>query len=361
MLYIMRRTYGFKKRQDAISYSQFLYGITCRDGRQLDQGAGISSDRTLSAALDNLCDKWHLLFRHRQRRPDGVKTVTIYELNLDGQSHYQPGQTTGEPQCGPDEAHQSLPTRLETTGEGTAKIAGRGTAKIAGRGTAKIADTTNSINNKQFKQHTQSVAEQKPLVCVSLEEPKQHIPETTQQPELEPTAIAVRGTTDWGYDILIKAGVKPAKARQYASTDPNYLERVISEARSKNNPAGYIVTMLGLGADPRPKAARSSHERPGTAITVQKYQNIAQDETEPETAQEPTNTPPIQPNRIDEKLRYSLTSFDRAAAGRLRHLVAEGSTLKAVFVGSAQPDLDKWLNEARIYYPQVEHLEISLR
>ena len=165
MLYIMRRTYGFKKRQDAISYSQFVEGITCRDGRQLDQGTGIKSDRTLSAALDSLCDNWHLLFRHRQTRPDGLKSVTIYELNLDGQSHYQPEQSTGEPQCDPDNtpttnnpnrrAAASTPTN---PGQGTAKIADRGTAKIADRGTAKIADTKHSINNKQFKQHTESAS-----------------------------------------------------------------------------------------------------------------------------------------------------------------------------------------------------------
>src|SRR5215203_923068 len=42
-LYAFRRTFGFKKTGDAISISQFLHGITTRDGRQLDRGCGLKT------------------------------------------------------------------------------------------------------------------------------------------------------------------------------------------------------------------------------------------------------------------------------------------------------------------------------
>jgi hypothetical protein len=42
LLYIMRRTFGFKKEADTISLKQMVEGITTRDGRVLDQGAGVA-------------------------------------------------------------------------------------------------------------------------------------------------------------------------------------------------------------------------------------------------------------------------------------------------------------------------------
>jgi hypothetical protein len=50
-LYAFRRTFGFKKTGDAISISQFLHGITTRDGRQLDRGCGLKTPRQVLAGL----------------------------------------------------------------------------------------------------------------------------------------------------------------------------------------------------------------------------------------------------------------------------------------------------------------------
>ena len=44
LLYIMRRTFGFKKPSDDISLIQICDGITTRDGRTLDRGG--ANDRT---------------------------------------------------------------------------------------------------------------------------------------------------------------------------------------------------------------------------------------------------------------------------------------------------------------------------
>src|SRR4051794_23590747 len=49
LLYIVRRTFGFKKDADAISLSQMVKGITRRDGTVLDRGTGLSESSVLRA------------------------------------------------------------------------------------------------------------------------------------------------------------------------------------------------------------------------------------------------------------------------------------------------------------------------
>src|SRR3954451_13839379 len=57
LLYIIRRTFGFKRDRDPISFNQFLRGIATRDGRVLDQGCGVKDRTTLSRALRSLEEK----------------------------------------------------------------------------------------------------------------------------------------------------------------------------------------------------------------------------------------------------------------------------------------------------------------
>jgi hypothetical protein len=42
LLYICRRTFGFRKDSDSISLTQIAHGITTKAGRVLDQGTGLS-------------------------------------------------------------------------------------------------------------------------------------------------------------------------------------------------------------------------------------------------------------------------------------------------------------------------------
>ena len=53
MLYICRRTFGFHKEEDRISFSQFINGIKSREGKRLDYGAGLARP-SVSEALKNL-------------------------------------------------------------------------------------------------------------------------------------------------------------------------------------------------------------------------------------------------------------------------------------------------------------------
>jgi hypothetical protein len=49
LLYIVRRTFGFKRSSDDISLRQLVDGITTKDGRVLDRGAGISKPSAVKA------------------------------------------------------------------------------------------------------------------------------------------------------------------------------------------------------------------------------------------------------------------------------------------------------------------------
>src|SRR3954451_14557133 len=53
LLYIIRRTFGFKRESDTISLSQMLNGIQTREGRVLDRGVGLSK-KTLLLVLRTL-------------------------------------------------------------------------------------------------------------------------------------------------------------------------------------------------------------------------------------------------------------------------------------------------------------------
>ena len=53
LLYVIRRTFGFKRESDNISLSQMLNGLRTRDGRVLDRGVGLSK-KTLLQAIKSL-------------------------------------------------------------------------------------------------------------------------------------------------------------------------------------------------------------------------------------------------------------------------------------------------------------------
>src|SRR5437868_15196053 len=56
LLYIIRRTFGFKKDSDEISLSQICKGIVKKDGQVLDQGTGLSQS-TAQIAIRGLEEK----------------------------------------------------------------------------------------------------------------------------------------------------------------------------------------------------------------------------------------------------------------------------------------------------------------
>jgi hypothetical protein len=79
LLYIVRRTLGFGKVSDAISFTQFERGITTSEGKVLDKGCGLHRE-TISLALRTLEEKGCIKSQKSgtgHRNKDGVTIYTI--------------------------------------------------------------------------------------------------------------------------------------------------------------------------------------------------------------------------------------------------------------------------------------------
>jgi hypothetical protein len=80
LLYICRRTFGFKKESDSISLHQIAQGIKTRDGRVLDRGTGLCK-RHVQRALKVL-EKKNIIQVTRKVDETGLNEVNTYSLNM---------------------------------------------------------------------------------------------------------------------------------------------------------------------------------------------------------------------------------------------------------------------------------------
>jgi hypothetical protein len=80
LLYIIRRTFGFKKDVDNISLSQICKGIKTRDGEVLDKGTGLSQQSVITACK-GLVEKNAIAAKRRSSKERGYESTT-YSLNL---------------------------------------------------------------------------------------------------------------------------------------------------------------------------------------------------------------------------------------------------------------------------------------
>ncbi|MFH1262772.1 MAG: replication protein [Pseudomonadota bacterium] len=80
VLYISRRTFGFKKRADAISLSQMEGGIRRKDGTVLDRGTGLSR-RSILPALKSLIEKG-IVVREERKNPEHGWQSSVYSLRF---------------------------------------------------------------------------------------------------------------------------------------------------------------------------------------------------------------------------------------------------------------------------------------
>src|ERR671915_1649401 len=83
LLYIIRRTFGFKKDSDNISLNQLLHGITTKEGEVLDRGTGLTK-KTLLEAIKSLVEK-NLIITERRRSKEKGDEPTTYRLNVIGE------------------------------------------------------------------------------------------------------------------------------------------------------------------------------------------------------------------------------------------------------------------------------------
>lgn len=80
LLYIVRRTFGFKRTSDRISLSQMLGGLRTATGRVLDRGTGLSKP-TLLHALRSLA-RQNVIGTERRRSIERGDEPTVYRLKF---------------------------------------------------------------------------------------------------------------------------------------------------------------------------------------------------------------------------------------------------------------------------------------
>jgi phage replication O-like protein O len=83
LMYIIRRTRGFKKDSDAISLTQFEKGIVTSDGRILDRGCGLNRE-TICKALKSLEERGCIKSDKRTNH-QGDSDITVYSIRFKGE------------------------------------------------------------------------------------------------------------------------------------------------------------------------------------------------------------------------------------------------------------------------------------
>jgi Bacteriophage replication protein O len=105
LLYIMRRTFGFKKGADDISLKQMVEGITTRDGRVLDRGCGLSKS-AVAKGLRLLADKQIITAIRNQSRERGNLPTTYALRYVERAAPLSTRKTGGGPPNGQALVHE---------------------------------------------------------------------------------------------------------------------------------------------------------------------------------------------------------------------------------------------------------------
>jgi len=127
LLYIARRTFGFKKDADNISLQQLQHGIITRDGRVLDNGTGLSKSAIIKGTK-GLVERG-IVVVSKGLSPHGDNDINLYTLR------FKPGVVVQDYHGGSN----SVPP-----------------------GGSNLLPTTNRVNNKQnTKRYTAKSVNQK--------------------------------------------------------------------------------------------------------------------------------------------------------------------------------------------------------
>jgi hypothetical protein len=251
VLYIYRRTLGYQKLTDAISYSQFTDGITAADGRRLDKGAGISR-RSLPAALAGL-ERRGIISRS-SGGSGGVVRYTIVQT-----------QTSTKPKV---KAKTKLPEPDEGSGSGSDSQSA----------TIELELTT-LPQPGQKTTSSESQLEQK--VLESNEKVGQLLPPTkqTESKIKSDRAEVVNLILEEIADITPNQAAKLVEIAEQNRRDISYIQRLVGYVASvAGNPAAMLTTLIktnqdrttGSGHGVSHHSNRRKNELPGYDWTLKK-------------------------------------------------------------------------------------------
>ena len=312
MLYIFRRTYGFKKRADAISYAQLLNGITTHDGRKLDYGAGVSNG-SLAKALAALEERGYI-FRHRQYGEDGSNLATVYELNKDGKPHFGDSKSqktdtitssTPTPKNGvapysriwssptPKNGDTPTPDSGDTRNSKIQETVLQHTDTEEGADALCVSDKDNTYPIMKGDTYTETDGSSKPYTNSSQDGSRKRRTVIRSNDRTNPTKTPIDGLQSQIEQKLRQAQIGARQAGKLAAQivgsgrGLDYVDRWIAfvEQEKKTNPAGFLVRVLGELAEP-PPSKQEREDLSAEKYTTGKYVGIfnrQSDDTHPST------------------------------------------------------------------------------
>lgn len=159
LLYIIRRTFGFKRQEDAISISQLVNGIMKRNGEVLDKGTGLSRATAVMAAKS--LEKRGFIVRTKKYSAEHGDEATAYSLKIATLQGKKPEQASASTPAEPDSEPGGGEYKNYTRG-GSIKIEPGGSRNTEQGGVRKsdpqgtgIQDTKNvNVNGPSKKQKT---------------------------------------------------------------------------------------------------------------------------------------------------------------------------------------------------------------
>ena len=159
LLYIIRRTFGFKRHQDAISISQLINGITKKNGEVLDKGTGLSRATAVNAAKS--LEKRGFIVRIKKYSAEhgdeataySLKIATLQEKKPEHASASAPAAPASEPEGGVYE-NQTREGGIKIEHGGSSKISQGGVGKLNSQGTGKQDTETVNVNAPPKNQET---------------------------------------------------------------------------------------------------------------------------------------------------------------------------------------------------------------
>jgi hypothetical protein len=107
MLFLFRKTYGYRKSADRVSFAQLEHGTMSSDGTIIDRGTGLSK-ATIWRALKGL-QKKGLIEVRRQRTPAGDADVNYYRIREFQGSEGENRSSNPRPSSGPPASPSAPP------------------------------------------------------------------------------------------------------------------------------------------------------------------------------------------------------------------------------------------------------------
>ena len=157
LLYIVRRTFGFKKKSDNISTNQIMNGIKTKDGRQLDTGTGLSNRAVINAV--KTLEAKNIIIANRRIDKEKGNLPTTYSLNI-----LPPYEKSS--QGGSEESSQGLMKKLHTQNTALQNTEERNVTQYPKKPKYEIDDLVTQMEDTLQDKHSRifykKVAEQYP-------------------------------------------------------------------------------------------------------------------------------------------------------------------------------------------------------